>query len=128
MDDLIEGLIGTGVGLALIIAVAGLYAAGWLIYKLFEYVLIPLFQWLWEGAFEGWSELKAWYIEVTWRQRSDHMRREALATMDAIREQHVAEARAQLAALSRQNLPLLDRTAERTPVVRTAVRGADRAA
>lgn len=128
MDDLIDGLIGTGIGLVFIIAVAGLYAIGWLAWKFCEYVLVPFCQWLWQEGCEGWRRLKAWYIAVTWRRRSDRFRKEAMATMDDIREQHVAYARAQLEALSRQSSLLDDRTADRTAAVRTAVRETARAA
>ncbi|NLX42475.1 MAG: hypothetical protein GXY79_03250 [Chloroflexi bacterium] len=131
MDDLIEGLIGTGIGVALVVAFGAIYAAGWLVYKLFEVILIPLCCELAEEADKGLKRLAAWHHRVTWRRRMVRAHNETIAAIDAVRSQQVALTRVRLEALERQHelqQRPQNRTADATVVVPSAVRVADRAA
>jgi len=131
MDDLIEGLIGTGIGIALVVAFGAVYAVGWLIYKLFEVILIPLCCELVEEAGKGLKRLAAWHHDVTWRRRMVRAHNETIAAIDAVRSQQVALTRERLEALERQHelqQRPQTRTAAATAAVPSAVRVADRAA
>jgi hypothetical protein len=123
MDKLIEGLIGSVFGIAIAVGLAALYGAGWLIYKLFEYGIIPLGRWLWAEAIEGGRAFLAWHRAVTWRRRVLRIHREALAAIDEARREQVALARLAATALEQQQLALTaGRTAAVPPAVRMTVR------
>jgi hypothetical protein len=123
MDKLIEGLIGSVFGIAIAVALAALYGAGWLVYKLFELAIIPLCGWLWGEAVEGGRCLLAWHRAVTWRRRVLRVHRETLAAIDDARHEQVALARLAAAALEQQQLTLtVGQTAAVRPAVRMVVR------
>lgn len=54
MDDLIEGLAGSVVGIVLVLALGAVIGAGWLLYKFCEIVLPPLFELLAHLCTQGW--------------------------------------------------------------------------
>ena len=135
MDDFIGALIGTGVGIALAVALGAALAAGWLLYKLFELVLIPFCAWLIDQVEEGCRRLGVWHHERTWRQRMQRIRNETEAAIDALCDEQVLLAQVQMEALERQyeleqaqRAAFEGRTADETAAVPSAVRPADRAA
>jgi len=131
MDDLIEVLIGTGIGIVLVVAFGAVYAVGWLVYKLFEVLLIPLCCALVEEADKGLKSLAAWHHDVTWRRRMVRAHNETIRAIDAVRSQQVALTRVRLETLERQHVlqqQSQHRTADATATVPSAVRVADRAA
>ena len=121
MDDFIGALVGSVLGIALLLALGGVIAVGWLIYKFCELVLPPLFEALEEGCEAAERRISAWWREVTWKRRVMRLQNETIAAIDASRREQVALTRAALETVERQHLAL---TAGRT----TAVRSADRVA
>lgn len=118
MDDFIGGLVGSVFGIALLLAFGAVILAGWLVYQFVEWILIPFGAWLWRESVHGVDEFRAWYHEVTWRRRMERAHREAIAALDATRQEHMALAEATVAALAQQQCVL---TADRTTAVRPAV-------
>jgi hypothetical protein len=118
MDDLAGCLGGSVFGLVFLLAFGVVILAGWLVYKLVEWVLVPFGAWLWRESVHGADEFRAWYHEVTWRRRMERTHREAIAAIDATRQEHMALAEATVASLAQQQYVL---TADRTTAVRPAV-------
>ena len=127
MDDFVEGVVGvllcTGIGIALVLGIAGVIAAGWLIYKFCEYILVPFLEWLFEACAEGGRQLAAWWHEVTWERRMIQAHDEAVREIDAVRREHVAQTYALVEVLEEMEQV---RTADETAAVRVAVRSAVR--
>lgn len=135
MDDLIEALIGTGFGIALVVAFGALFAAGWLLYKFFEVVLIPFCAWLIDQVEEGCRRLGVWHHERTWRQRMQCTHDETITAIDALCEEQVLLAQQQMDVIEQQyereqaqRAASAGRTTDGTAAVPSAVRSADRAA
>lgn len=118
MDDVIGGVVGSVVGLVLLLAFGAVIVAGWLVYQLVEWILVPFGAWLWREGVQGVDEFRAWYHELTWRRRMERTHREAIATLDVTRREHVVLAEATIVALEQQQCAL---TADRTAAVRGVV-------
>lgn len=118
MDDFIGGLVGSVFGLVLLLTFGAVILAGWLVYKLVEWLLVPFGAWLWREGTQGVDEFRAWYHEVTWRRRMERAHREAIDAIDATRQEQLALAEATVAALAQQQCAL---TADRTTAVRSTV-------
>jgi hypothetical protein len=123
MDDLIDGLVGSVVGIVLALAIGAIFLVGWLLYKFCELVLPPLCEALAEGCAWAARRISAWWREITWRRRVLRAHREAIQAIEATRREQVALTRAALDALERQQVGL---TAARTAAVRSADRSAVR--
>jgi len=122
MDDLIEGLVGSILGIALALTIGLVVGAGWLLFKFCEAVLPPLCEWLGSAIDRGWRRAYTWWRNVTWRWRAKRAHRKALHEIGAARDGAVAQARMLVAELDRLEMP----TADKTAAVRTAVRPAVR--
>jgi hypothetical protein len=125
MDDLIEALVGSVVGIVFALAIGAIFLAGWLIYKFCELVLPPLFEALAEGCAAAERRIAAWWRELTWKRRMVRAHNETIRAIDKVRQEQVGRARAAVAAVERQQLAL---TAGRTTGGTAAVRSADRVA
>jgi hypothetical protein len=120
MGELTVKLVEWALELAVLLALAVLCAAGWLLYKTVELVLIPLCTELLKQGKKAVRWLVAWYRELTWRRRMARVQKETIQAIDAVRRDRVAQARVAMEAIERQHLAV---TASRTAAVREAVRG-----
>jgi hypothetical protein len=106
MDDLIGAMVGSVVGIVLLVAVGAVIGAGWLLYKLCELVLPPLFEALDDACLAAEKRVRAWWREVTWRQRVVRAHNETIQQIEAVRCENVETVRLIAAYLEHVELEL----------------------
>ena len=106
MDDLIEAMVGTIFGIVLVVAVGAVIGAGWLLYKLCELVLPPLFEALDDACLAAEKRVRAWWREVTWRRRAIRAHNETIQQIESVRRENVETVRLIAAYLEHVELEL----------------------
>jgi hypothetical protein len=93
MDDLIEAMVSTIFGIVLLLAIGAVIGAGWLLYKLCELALPPLFAALHDLCLAAEKRIRAWWREVTWRRRAIRAHNETIQQIEAVRRENVETVR-----------------------------------
>ena len=93
MDDLIEALVGTIFGLVLVVAIGAVIGAGWLLYKLCELALPPLFEALDDLCLAAERRVRRWWRDVTWRQRVVRAHNDTIQQIETVRRENVETVR-----------------------------------
>ena len=106
MDDFIVSVVGTIVGIVVLAAVGAVIGAGWLLYKLCELVLPPLFEALDDACLAAEKRVHAWWRDVTWRRRAIRAHNETIQHIESVRCENVETVRLIAAYLEHVELEL----------------------
>jgi hypothetical protein len=93
MDDLIGAMVSTIFGVVLFLTIGAVIGAGWLLYKLCELILPPLFAALEEACLAAEKRVRAWWREITWRRRVMRAHNETIRQIETVRRENVETVR-----------------------------------
>ncbi len=121
MDKLIEGLVGSVIGIAILLVFGAVIGVGWLLYKFCQLVLPPILEELGKGCAALGRAIRDWWREVILERDLQRIERDAVQQIDTIREEHVERFRQFVAAIEEQERLTAEETAAVESAVRTAV-------